>query len=202
MAGINRRFFFDTLRTSLFGGGFRQSQVQGLDGFLTYWEAHHAAKDDRWLAYVLGTAHHEVDTRFQPIHEYGGSRYFHRMYDIQGERPHVARRLGNTQPGDGVKYHGRGFVQLTGRSNYSDWGRRLNVDLVGNPELALRLDVATAVIFEGMILGTFTGRKLADYFNPQKDDWVGARRIVNGTDKANLIAGYARSFYTAISYTI
>ena len=54
---------------------------------------------------------------------------------------------------------------------------------------------------EGMILGTFTGKKLGDYFKGVKQDWEGARRIINGTDKKALIASYAQKYYAAISYT-
>jgi hypothetical protein len=49
-----------------------------------------------------------------------------------------------------------------------------------------------------MIAGSYTGRRLSHYINPTKEDWVGARRIINGTDKAGLIAGYARRFHQAI----
>src|SRR5262249_35386079 len=160
-----------------------------LNALLDYWETHHAQRDDRWLAYVLGTAFHEVDKKMQPIKEYGSDAYFMRMYDISGDRPDVARRLGNTEVGDGKKFPGRGFVQVTGRRNYQDWSNRLGVDLIRDPDKALDIDVATAIIFEGMRLGTFTGKKLSDYFNEDTENWVQARRIVNGLDKAELIAG-------------
>jgi len=201
---INRKFFFDRVRLTLFDGSLRQKQVEGLTELLNYWERNHPTKDDRWLAYVLGTAHHEVDRRMQPIKEYGSDSYFFRMYDIEGDRPSVAKRLGNLAKGDGVKFHGRGFVQLTGRSNYSDWGNRLNTDLTSSRTKAdkvLDLRIATEILFEGMILGTFTGKKLSDYLMNVKEDWEGARRIVNGTDKKSLIASYAKNYYAAISYT-
>ena len=204
MSKINRKFFFDTVRLTLFDGSLRKSQVQGLTVLLDYWEQHHAAKDDRWLAYVLGTAHHEVDRKMQPIKEYGSDSYFFRMYDIEGDRPKVAKRLGNLAKGDGVMFHGRGFVQITGRYNYADWENRLGTDLTSSRAKAdkvLNLGRATEIIFEGMILGTFTGKKLSDYFVNVKQDWEGARRIVNGTDKKALIASYAKSYYAAISYT-
>jgi len=204
MSKINRKFFFDEARLKLFDGTLRKKQVEGLTALLDYWEKHHAAKDDRWLAYVLGTAHHEVDRKMQPIKEYGSDRYFFRMYDIKGDRPHVARRLGNLAKGDGVKFHGRGFVQITGRANYADWQNRLGKDLTSTRARAdqvLKLKIATEIIFEGMIKGTFTGKKLSDYFMNVKQDWEGARRIVNGTDKKALIASYAKSYYAAISYT-
>lgn len=204
MSNINRKFFFDTVRLTLFDGSLRKTQVQGLAVLLDYWEQNHAAKDDRWLAYVLGTAHHEVDRRMQPIKEYGSDSYFFRMYDIEGDRPHVAKRLGNLAKGDGVRFHGRGFVQITGRYNYADWENRLGTDLTSSRPKAdevLNLSRATKILFEGMILGTFTGKKLSDYFVNAKQDWEGARQIVNPEDKKHLIASYAKGYYAAISYT-
>lgn len=152
-----------------------------------------------WLAYGLATAWHEA--RLTPIHESGGNAYFHRMYDIEGDRPTVARALGNTQPGDGVKYHGRGLVQLTGRANYQRAGQWLGVDLIGNPDLALDPANAAAVLVWGMEGGKFTGKSLADYLPASLgtvDQFTDARRIINGTDKAAMIAGYARQFQAAL----
>lgn len=198
---LNRDFFFGYVRQHLFDGRLRPAQVRGLTGILDEWDASHAKKDDRWLAYMLATTHHETDRTMQPIREYGGPTYFRSMYDITGARPALAARNGNTTPGDGVKYYGRGFVQLTWKSNYARAGSALGLDLVGKPDLALDLGVATRVMFTGMQRGWFTGRKLADYFNPTRGDWVGARRIINGTDKANLIATYGQAYYAALSYT-
>ena len=72
MPSRNDKFFFDKIRTSLFGGSLKKKQVIGINQFLSYWDENHSQEDDRWLAYILGTAHHEVDTRFAPIREYGG----------------------------------------------------------------------------------------------------------------------------------
>ncbi len=200
---LNRKFFFDQVRLHLFDGRLRKSQVDGLTTLLDAWEAKHAAKDDRWLAYLLATAHHETDRTMQPISEYGGPKYFTRQYDPPpgGLRPKVARELGNDAAGDGAKYHGRGYVQLTGKRNYGDWKRRLGEDLLANPELAKRTDIAARILIEGAIRGTFTGRKLGDYFGPGKEDWSNARRIINKLDKAELTKGYARKYYAALSHT-
>ncbi|WP_285709096.1 glycoside hydrolase family 19 protein [Erythrobacter oryzae] len=202
MAGINRKFFFDFARLHLFGGSLTQKQVEGLLAILDYWESKHAGDDDRKLAYLLGTAYHETDKKMQPIHEYGSTAYFNRRYGPEGQNPGLARSLGNTQVGDGARYAGRGFVQLTGRRNYADWSTRLGQDLVGNPDLALDAAVATRILVEGSLLGTFTGRKLGRYFDGDLADWRNARRVINGLDRADLIAGHARSFYAAISYTV
>lgn len=202
MPGINRKFFYDFVRTQMFGGSLSGEQVQGMQALLDHWEAHHASKDDRWLAYLLATAFHETDRKMQPIREYGSTRYFNQRYGPEGANPTLAKALGNTQPGDGARFCGRGFVQLTGRRNYSDWGSRLGEDLLAQPELAQDLAHAVRILVDGSVQGTFTGKKLATYFSPTKADWRNARRIINGVDKADLIAGHARSFYGAISYTL
>jgi putative chitinase len=198
---INRGFFFNHARKILFAGSFKQAQVDGLTALLDYWETNSPNSDDRHLAYVLGTAHHEVGRTMQPINEWGGNKYFFEMYDKAGNRPKKAKELGNTEDGDGVRYHGRGFVQVTGRGNYRRIGAAVGVDLEGSPELALDLDVATRVIFVGMTQGLFTGRKLADYDWDLRSGWESARSIVNGKDKKALIADYAEAYYSAISYT-
>jgi len=183
---INRKFFFDHVRSHLFDGKLRQRQVDGLTAILDEWDRNHAKKDDRWLAYMLATTHHETDRTMQPIEEYGKGK---------------GRAYGRTDAETGQAYYGRGFVQLTWKANYEAMGKKLQIDLLNHPELALKLDVATQILFLGMIEGRFTGKKLADYFNPQKEDWVRARQIINRLDRANLIATYAKSYYSAIGHT-
>ncbi|HEX8369146.1 MAG TPA: hypothetical protein VF604_11450 [Pyrinomonadaceae bacterium] len=193
MSKINRKFFFDHVRSSLFGKSLTQKQVEGVTAILDEWEAKHTKKDDRWLAYMLATVYHETDKKFQGIEEYGPDSYF-KKYDGRKD-------LGNTEPGDGLRFKGRGFVQITGRLNYAKFSKILGVDLIGNPKLALDLENCVKILFYGMINGTFTGKKLSDYFSATKEDWVDARRIINRLDKANLIAGEAQRFYAALSYT-
>jgi putative chitinase len=198
---IDRKAFFDSVRLTLFGGSLTQKQVEGMSAILDYWEREHTTADGRWLAYLLGTAYHETDRKMQPVREYGSTAYFNRRYSAPptGRSAAVAKSLGNTEQDDGARFCGRGFVQLTGRRNYADWARRLELDLVGDPDLALDLDASVRILVEGSILGTFTGKKLSDYFEGPTGDWRNARRIINRLDKADLIGGEARNFYAAIA---
>jgi putative chitinase len=191
--------FYASVRGTLFGGRLTADQVEGMDTILAEWRARYPAGDPRWLAYSLATTLHETARKMQPIHEYGGPAYFHRMYDIEGSRPQVAQALGNTRPGDGNRYHGRGYVQLTGRTNYRRAGEKLGLPLEANPDLAVTDPPAANIMLLGMEEGWFTNKRLGHYFNAQVDDAVNARRIINGTDKAQMIAGYHRHFLTALA---
>jgi len=193
---MNREAFFASVRSSLFGGKLTAQQVQGIEAILD--EAAKVALDPRWLAYMLATTFHETGQTMQPIRENGGQTYFTRMYDVRGSRPSLAKANGNTTPGDGARYFGRGLVQLTWKNNYARFGKLLGIDLVSNPDLALQPKVAVEIMFTGMEKGLFTGKKLADYFDADTEDWVNARRIINGVDRANDIADYGKDFYKAI----
>ena len=183
---INRKFFFDQVRVSLFEGKLTTSQVTGLTAILDEWDAKHAKKDDRWLAYMLATTHHETDRKIQPIEEYGRGKN---------------RDYGKPDPVTGKAYYGRGFVQLTWKYNYEKVSKVVAADLVQKPERALELPIATTILFYGMMNGSFTGKKLANYFSPTVEDWRNARRIINGTDKAQAIASYGRAYYASLSHT-
>jgi putative chitinase len=186
MTPINRAFFFTQVRRTLFSNHLRQSQVNGINAILDGWEAKYAASDDRWLAYALATTYPETDQHMQPIEEYRKGR---------------GLPYGRPDPTTGKVYYGRGFVQLTWERNYKTMSDLLAVDFVDHPELALELDNATNILFIGMIKGLFTGKSLGDYFDQTTEDWVNARKIINGLDKAQAIAMYGHNFYSAISYT-
>lgn len=168
-------------------GALTQGQVDGLNTLLAAMERWPV----EWVAYGLATAYHETASTLKPIKEYGGDQYFFSMYDKQGNRPQIASKLGNIHAGDGIRYAGRGYVQLTGRANYAKYG------IAETPDKALEPDCAAHIMVTGMENGSFTGKKMADYLTGQTD-YVGARKVINGQDKAHMIAGYARDFESAL----
>lgn len=198
------KFFYAAVRKSLFGGKLLPAQVTGLDQIVRAWKDAPGDLDLRWLAYALATVYHETARTMQPIREKGGDAYFFRMYDKDSPdeaRRKVAERLGNVKAGDGVLFHGRGYVQITGRRNYKLFERRLDVDLTSDADAADRMlepKYAAKVMVQGMTEGLFTGKSLSDYFTDKKSDWINARRIINGVDRAEDIAGYARKFHSAL----
>ena len=169
--------FFKTVRP-VFGGALKQSQVDGLHMLLA------ACRDMpvTWAAYALATAFHETAHTMQPIAEYGKGKG--RPYGRPGKY--------------GQAPYGRGYVQLTWDANYERADRELGLDgaLLKNFDLALQPTVAGHILARGMTEGWFTGKKLADYL---PGDYVGARKIINGTDRAAQIAEYARRFEAALT---
>jgi predicted chitinase len=181
--------FFNAVRASLYAGALNQSQVDSLEAIGQAWEQY-GDGDPRKLAYALATAHHET----------GGFRYVREIWGptVQQKRYESRKDLGNTLKGDGKRFMGRGFVQLTGRRNYADWSKRTGLDLLKEPDLVTQPAVAARILVQGSMLGTFTGKKLGDYIDGSKADYVQARRVINGTDRAVLIAGYAEKFLAAL----
>ena len=138
------------------------------------------------IAYLLATAWHE-------------SRMGNSMEEFSSGAQYEGRKdLGNTQPGDGVRFKGRGFVQLTGRTNYTYWGKRLVLDLINKPDLAKNIKNATIILVDGILEGKFTGKKLSDYINDTKKDYLNARRTINGTDQADKIKSYTEKLLTVL----
>lgn len=134
--------------------------------------------DDRpMLLMALGTIRAET-AAFKPISE-GVSQYNTspggQPFDLYDPPTQIARSLGNTHKGDGVRFKGRGFVQLTGRSNYQRIGAQIGADLTSNPELCN--DPKTA----GRILAQFLkNSEQAIRTALRNNDLAKARRLVNG----------------------
>jgi putative chitinase len=197
----DRKFFFDGVRTSLFGGTLSQSQVDGMNYLLEVWEwgfeKNNPNDGTMWLAYALATFYWETGQTMQPIEEYGkgsGKSYG------QPAGPH------------GQCYYGRGHVQLTWEANYKN-GQQFLKDRYGlvpeaDPKYGiypvasnmLDSEVSALISYDGMVYGWFTGVGLPKYLSKAKgiEDPVNARRIVNGTDQAQKIAGFYWKFKEAL----
>lgn len=175
--------FYAALRTEGLFNKMSQQQVDSVDAILDESESQ-GISDNRQIAYLLATAYHEAfnpkhpETRLTPITEFGGEAY------LKSKKYYP--------------YYGRGFSQLTWVDNYNKESKRLNLDLVNHPELMLEIPTAANSHVYCMAHGVYTTHKLSDYINDSGCDFIAARKIVNGTDQAELIAGYANKFLNCL----
>jgi predicted chitinase len=175
---IKRYEFYSELRARY--GALTQSQVDGINYILANMEQDRRPAINnqtvwmRQIAYMFATVKHEVANTYQPITEYSNTSCVN--YD------------------GGCTYKGRGYVQLTHKYNYSKMSPIVGVDLVAYPQRALEPNIAYTVMSYGMHYGSFTGKKLGDYVKSGTTDYYNARRVINGIDRASLIAGYASRF--------
>ncbi|MBE9144294.1 glycoside hydrolase family 19 protein [Planktothrix mougeotii] len=132
------------------------------------------------IAYIIATVQHETNDSFQPVKE----SYY--LGEIEGEND---RKTLPYYP-----YYGRGYVQLTWDYNYRQYSDVLGLDLVNDPDLVMRPDIALFILVHGMKSGTFTTIKLDDCISNGRMDFIEARKIINGNDKAEQIQSYAISW--------
>ncbi|MGC2238192.1 MAG: glycoside hydrolase family 19 protein [Pyrinomonadaceae bacterium] len=194
MFTFDRKKFFDAYRVRF--GALTQNLVNALEFLLGQIEADKrfgtTDTDSQQLAYCLATFKWETAHTMEPIDEHGGDAYFNKRY---GPGTRVGKMLGNTQPGDGARFHGRGYVQLTGRANYTKAKTLTQKDCLTNPDLAKDPALAYEIAIQGMRDGWFTGKKLSQFIKVgSAPDYENARTIINGHDQAVKIADIARRF--------
>ncbi|HEX8267881.1 MAG TPA: hypothetical protein VF596_20950 [Pyrinomonadaceae bacterium] len=194
MFTFDHKKFFDGYRTRF--GALTQDLVDAIEVLLTLIEKDSrfsgSETDRRQLAYCLATFKWETAHTMKPIDEHGTDAYFNSRY---GPQTKVGKTLGNTQPGDGALFHGRGYVQVTGRRNYTKAKTLTDVDLLTDPDRAKTPELAYEIAIQGMKDGWFTGKKLGNFIKDgAPPDYENARTIINGHDKAQLIADIARRF--------
>lgn len=112
--------------------------VAGIAGRFGALAAGHEVITRLRICHFLAQAAHETDG-FRTLEEYGGPAYFIRY---EGRRD-----LGNAEAGDGLRYHGRGIFQLTGRANYRRYGQILDIDLEAKPERAKEPEISLRIAF-------------------------------------------------------
>jgi hypothetical protein len=168
-------------------GTMTQAQVEGIHAKLAAFAARGSPL--AYVAYGLATSFHETAQRMQPIPEIGRGRNY--PYGKPGKH------------GGQIAY-GRGDVQLTWDYNYerADDELRLKGALTSNYDRALETEISAKIMVLGMTEGWFTARKFSTYL-PAKGpatpvQFTSARRIINGIDRAEKVAGYAMSFQAAL----
>lgn len=188
-----REAFFAEARRRF--GRLSQAQVDGINTILAAAEGRQISH----VAYILATAWHETAKTMQPVRETLAAT--DRQAVARLDQAWKAGKLGSVKipywryDDTGRTWLGRGYVQLTHRTNYAKAAALVSADLLGDPSLAMRPDIAAKILVEGCTAGIFTGKRLSDYL---PGDYVGARRVVNGTDKAQAIAAYAVAFEAAL----
>lgn len=206
MTQYDRKPFFDAVRGPVFGGSLSKQQVDGLERLLTTWETFMEGSNEE-LAYNLATSNHETAGTMTPIMERGSKAYF----DKYEPGTKLGKMLGNTVKGDGYLFRGAGDVQNTGRRNAVVSGKKCSeimgfeVDFLKSPELRLDPTLSALCLFMGNREGWWTGKDLLDYIDGVDEsdaedlrEYVNARRVVNGTDKAMKIAQTAILFEKAL----
>ncbi|MCS2154702.1 peptidoglycan-binding protein [Scandinavium goeteborgense] len=188
LRGFSLRAFQTRMNAVWFNGAMNDTQADCLAGFTAAYLIYNNVLGRHvpvsWLAYVLATTYHETAFTMKPVEEYGKG---------------AGRPYGEPDPETGQVYDGRGYVQLTWKENYQkaqgevvDFRTmKCDVPLLMHPDLAMTPWVAAQVAINGMAEGWFTGKSLDDYLTDTITDYLNARRIINGTDKAQTIAAYA-----------
>lgn len=179
---MDRANFFNVIRKDLYRGKLEQKVVNAFTTVLDELDCFDLPI--AYKAYMLATAYHETAYTMLPVKE--------AYWLSEGWRKNNLRYY---------PYYGRGFVQLTWKENYERADRKLGLNgaLTKNLDLALDPSIAMRVMVYGMLEGWFTKKKLSDYFDNGKKDYVGARKIINGVDKKQEIAAHARVFEKALS---
>lgn len=132
-------------------------------------------------AYILATAYWETARTMKPVME--------------------AFWLSDAWRAKNLRYypwHGRGYVQITWQANYIKAGQKLDMDLTSNPNVVMRPSVSATILVSGSMEGWFTKHKLPYHVNAAKTDYINARRVINGTDKAKEIAELAEQYDAAL----
>lgn len=193
---FDRKIFFTRYRE--FFGPLKQSQVNGIQNLLSYMESDIYLTDYRHAAYMLATVKHECADTWQPIEEYGrgkGLRYGNPV-DVTTPDGQVIHNV----------YYGRGYVQLTWADNYRKMNEALRLTGSDNlylyPSNALKPEIAYKIMSIGMREGMFTGRSLDSCISGASCDYFKARKIINGTDRAVTIQGYAQQLEVAIKSSL
>lgn len=197
---IDKKHFYDSYRENF--GVIKDPVVKALDFLLDKFDASEVFSTKARISYALATIKRETAETFEPVSEgywIKGDR-LGKLYNYYREHnPGALTTIfpnGRREPA----YYGRGIIQITHNFNYNKFTNILKIDLLNSPHHALDPDIAFKIMEYGMENGSFTGKKLSDYFTDDGYDFVKARRIINGVDAAKEIAHNAELFMSCIRF--
>jgi len=207
---IDKEYFINNYH-KLFGKKLSAAKQKNILTIIDAFVNDEAMRSLWWLAYILATSMHESNDTFAPVVEgywiKPDSKRVSALYSYYTKNNPGALRTIFPNGKSGTAYYGRGrVVQLTHDFNYKLASLKIFGDLrlYNDPDMIIS-DAACdmAATFRGMREGWFTGHRLEQYFplGSNKANWRGARKIINGLDKANLIAGYAMKFYDLLEWS-
>ena len=186
--------FYDTIKP-MFGGRLTQPQIDGIEAIINGCNQF-GVTDKRMVAYVLATPTWETGKTMQPVSENGkGASHTYGKMIKQNGQPYTTPNF---------IYYGRGYTQNTWYENYQmlsmqPYAKTKGWDFLNHPELLLTVEPSAWATIHCMWHGSYTGVGLTHYFNDQETDYVNARKIINGLDQAQTIAGYAQTYFKALS---
>ncbi len=196
---IKSDLFIDLFKKEFKDKTLDTNAISGIKYLISKLNTDTEISDVRWAAYMLATVKHECSNKYQPIRESGKGNYFSKSKNKQviHKYSNIIKVLdpSSNKTNDNV-YYGRGYVQLTWEDNYKYLGNKIGLGnkLHITPDLALNPEIAYKIMSHGMRNASFTKYNLKNYLVGSYTDYVGARKIINGTDKDHLIAGYAEKF--------
>jgi len=178
---INKKIFFESYKKK-FDNNLSQQEVEDIDTFLSMVSDNISNFTTPQWAYVFATTFHETAHTFRPVIE--------AYWKTEDWRKRNLRYF---------PFYGRGYVQITWETNYKKYSDKLKTDLVKNPNKVLEPKISFYILTDGFKNGVFTGKKISDYINNNAKDYKNARRCINGLDKADTIAEYAKGFETILN---
>jgi len=197
---INRDKFFNGYKEKF--GSLKQTQVDALNFLLQKLDESQKFNLANEYAYILATIYHETNATFLPVIEgyWMKQKRVQKLYNYYNSHNRSALKTIFPNGVEGKTYEGRGYVQLTHNDNYEKMGDEIGVDLLSNPDSAMEPENAWKILEAGMLRGLFTGKKLSSYVNEDHTDYPGARKVINGVNEKDRIAGYAEKFEEIIDF--
>ena len=193
---VNRKIFFQEYKNNIDPDRkLTQQEVDALDEFLSFVDPVLGQMQMNQWAYFFATVFHETHATFKPVKEAYYLQDKYKWTDAQ----YLAWAKRNFRY---FPYYGMGYVQTTWLRNYEKYSKLFGIDFVNHPELMMVPKYSFKVSIHGFINGGFTGKKISDYVNKDKTDYRNARRVINGTDKMDLIASYAKIFENILRKSI